>query len=343
MKTITIVGGGLAGLFLGILLRQRGLPVIILEAGDYPRHKVCGEFISGRGISLLNRVGLSAVLRSKGLERAETTQFFIEGIASPISFLPETAWCLSRWSLDAVLANRFRAEGGDIRTGTRVRPAEIGEGWVNAGGRLRASAQAAPWVGVKFHLGSMQLKADLEMHFQDGAYMGVCRVEGGNVNVCALVPRNKLPDRLSENPVHAIARVFEASLGDRLKGSEFIPGSLTSVAGLNYLSSGNRDQGVVCLGDAQGLIPPVTGNGMSLALESAALAVAPLEAWSLGTRDWNGVCREIRLRMRSTFSKRLFFARCLQRILLSNTVRANRRLVLRQLPLLLPLAFKLTR
>ncbi|HZI32692.1 MAG TPA: NAD(P)-binding protein, partial [Candidatus Binatia bacterium] len=48
-KSITIVGGGLAGLTLGIGLRRRDVPVTILEAGEYPRHRVCGEFISGRG------------------------------------------------------------------------------------------------------------------------------------------------------------------------------------------------------------------------------------------------------------------------------------------------------
>jgi len=48
-KPITIVGGGLAGLTLGIGLRQRGVPVTIWEAGKYPRHRVCGEFISGNG------------------------------------------------------------------------------------------------------------------------------------------------------------------------------------------------------------------------------------------------------------------------------------------------------
>ena len=54
MKPITIVGGGLAGLTLGIGLRQRGVPVTIWEAGRYPRHRVCGEFISGNGQAVLD-------------------------------------------------------------------------------------------------------------------------------------------------------------------------------------------------------------------------------------------------------------------------------------------------
>ena len=55
---ITIVGGGLAGLTLGIGLRQRQIPVAVWEAGNYPRHRVCGEFISGRGQQTLERLRL---------------------------------------------------------------------------------------------------------------------------------------------------------------------------------------------------------------------------------------------------------------------------------------------
>ena len=53
-RPLTIVGGGLAGLTLGIALRQRGVPVTIWEAGHYPRHRVCGEFICGRGRETLS-------------------------------------------------------------------------------------------------------------------------------------------------------------------------------------------------------------------------------------------------------------------------------------------------
>ena len=70
MKPITIVGGGLAGLTLGIGLRQRGVPVSVIEAGQYPRHRVCGEFISGRGQETLTRLGLTEPLRQAGLRAA---------------------------------------------------------------------------------------------------------------------------------------------------------------------------------------------------------------------------------------------------------------------------------
>src|SRR5664280_3618446 len=75
-KPVTIVGGGLAGLALGIGLRQRGVPVTVWEAGRYPRHRVCGEFICGRGQETLARLGLRDWLERAGAVGADTAAFF---------------------------------------------------------------------------------------------------------------------------------------------------------------------------------------------------------------------------------------------------------------------------
>lgn len=89
MKPITIVGGGLAGLTLGVGLRQRGVPVAIHEAGHYPRHRVCGEFISGRGQATLARLGLRELFDQAGAVSARTTAFFFDhpiNRAAPAAF-----------------------------------------------------------------------------------------------------------------------------------------------------------------------------------------------------------------------------------------------------------------
>src|SRR6266567_1458074 len=83
MKPITIVGGGLAGLTLGIGLRQRGIPVVLWEAGAYPRHRVCGEFICGRGLDSLTRLGLRDSLLQAGAVEAHTAAFFFGKASSP--------------------------------------------------------------------------------------------------------------------------------------------------------------------------------------------------------------------------------------------------------------------
>ena len=58
MKKVTIIGGGIAGLSAGIALRQRGVPITVIESKEYPRHKVCGEFVSGRGLEVLSSIGI---------------------------------------------------------------------------------------------------------------------------------------------------------------------------------------------------------------------------------------------------------------------------------------------
>src|SRR5207247_6132842 len=101
-KPITIIGGGLAGLTLGIGLRQRGIPVTVWEAGSYPRHRVCGEFISGCGQEALVRLGLLQAFVQAGAVSACSAAFFSAKGSSPVRPLPAPALCLSRFTMDAV-------------------------------------------------------------------------------------------------------------------------------------------------------------------------------------------------------------------------------------------------
>lgn len=102
-KRIAIVGGGLAGLTLGIALRQREVAVTICEAGHYPRHRVCGEFISGRGQTTLARLGMNKLINESGAVSAQTAAFFSVTQSSAPRPLPSAAICLSRFNLDAAL------------------------------------------------------------------------------------------------------------------------------------------------------------------------------------------------------------------------------------------------
>ena len=122
-KPITIIGGGLAGLTLGIGLRQAGIPVTIYEAGRYPRHRVCGEFISGRGQDVLARLGLRESFLRAGAILARSGAFFLANAGSPVRPLPAPALCLSRFIMDALLAKSFRESGGELHENERWRAA----------------------------------------------------------------------------------------------------------------------------------------------------------------------------------------------------------------------------
>src|SRR2546423_1852428 len=120
MKPITIIGGGLAGLTLGITLRERGAPVTVIEAGRYPRHRVCGEFISGAGVEVLRTLKLDELICDHAKAAVDCAFFTAKRLLFRRS-LPHQAMTVSRFHLDAALAMRFRELGGELRENERWR------------------------------------------------------------------------------------------------------------------------------------------------------------------------------------------------------------------------------
>src|SRR5438874_574168 len=164
LKPIKIIGGGLAGLTLGIGLRKREIPVTILESGRYPRHRVCGEFISGRGQEVLERLALRGAFIEAGAIPAHDAVFFSGKAHSPCRMLTPPAFCLSRFKMDAMLAEIFRSLGGELREGTRWRPTAVDEPVVRASGRrAQLLDQGWRWFGLNVHARGVPPAADLAM------------------------------------------------------------------------------------------------------------------------------------------------------------------------------------
>lgn len=300
MKPVTIIGGGLAGLTLGIALRREGVPVTIYEAGDYPRHRVCGEFISGRGLKTLARFDLWNGVIAAGARRAQTTAFYLRGRKILNCRLPADALCISRHRLDAFLASEFQRDGGDLRLRSRwTRPMEQ-EGIIRATGRRpQPQIKGTRWHGLKAHATNVQLAADLEMHFDAEAYVGLCRLHGERVNVCGFF-RTSIPEQL---------RGQEGSeLNHRLAAAVWDEDSRCSIAGLSPSPQRASD---AAIGDAFSMPAPVTGNGMSMAFESAELATGPLLRYSGGLVNWQSAMNEMQRQLHRAFASRLRWSRFL--------------------------------
>lgn len=315
LKPIQIVGGGLAGLTLGIALRKKEIPVVIFEAGNYPRHRVCGEFINGRGLEILETLGLKQKLLNAGAVEARSAIFFSETSKSRTRRLPKPALCLSRLAMDKLLADEFQNLGGELRIGERKN--DFGEGIVRASGRkLQPVENGWRWFGLKAHAKNVPLEADLEMHVGKNFYVGLCKLSGDKVNVCGLFRCNG-ENNLPKNGFNLLRGNVGTFLHQRLAKADFDENSFCSVAGLSLKPQRASNRNEVCIGDALTMIPPVTGNGMSLAFESARLAVEPLTSFHRGEISWNETHREIAFALDKNFSKRLRWANWLQQLMFS--------------------------
>ncbi|MSU64192.1 MAG: hypothetical protein EXS31_17685 [Pedosphaera sp.] len=316
-KPITLVGGGLAGLTLGIGLRRHEIPVTIFEAGQYPRHRVCGEFVSGRGQETLARLGLREMFERTGAVSASNAAFFSQTKSMPPRPLPSPAICLSRFNLDHALAREFRRLGGELVENHRWQK-EFGEGIVRTTGRrLQTEEHGSRWFGLKVHARNVTSTADLEMHVSPRGYVGLCRVNGGVVNVCGLFRRRTGEEDASLHWHKLLCGQPGSPLDQRLANATYDEDSFCAVAGLSMEPQRAETRGECCLGDAITMIPPVTGNGMSMAFESAELAVEPLAAWSRGESSWPDAQQQIAHRCDTAFARRLAWAKWLQRAILA--------------------------
>lgn len=311
---IEIVGGGLAGLSLGLALRRAGVPVTLFEAGTYPRQRVCGEFITGLSSQTVTRLGLSPALDDA--ESHAEVAWFLGSRLRLRQRLPEPARSISREVLDARLAGLFADAGGHLITRAR-RPTDDG-----AAGRVIASGRrpsTRPCLGLKTHVRGCALSAGSEIHLGRHGYVGLCRVPGGEVNVCGLFHRNvdaAGPDRWTLF-LDYVDRSGLPALADRLSSAEPCSGTEAAVAGLSFATDGKESPGSLRIGDAHGMLPPFFGNGMAAAFLMAADAVDPLVSWARGRVGWDAAAACVRRKINRHVAVRSAVGGALHGIVLS--------------------------
>ena len=300
-RLITIAGGGLAGLSVGLGLNARSVPVELHEAGAYPRHRVCGEFISGVSEKVLSQLGVLPCL-SDAL-RLETMTWHRSQGQILKARLPRPALALSRHTLDLRMKTALAEAGVKVSENSRL-PEVHREGFLWCGGRPASKGGA---VGLKAHYEGLVLDADLEMHMGQGAYLGLCRVEGGRVNACGLFPAGSLKNsRKDDLLAEAVSAAKLTQLAARLKSAAQVPGSLVGVSAFRPGWQGRAPAASV--GDARAIIPPFAGNGMSMAFEGALMAVEEMVDFSTGKTPWEAALERLNSRTRRHFCTRLQIA-----------------------------------
>lgn len=309
MKAIRIVGGGIAGLSLGIYLRKLGVDVEIYESGTYPKHKVCGEFICGVSPSSLEQMGLSDII-AQSIHHTQMTWWIGDSLVLEDA-LPTTAWGLSRYKLDEDLASLFSSMGGILHTGSRV-AMDDDEGVVWATGKPKKKGE---WIGLKIHALDVDIEG-LDMHLGSNGYIGLCGVEQKRVNCCGLFRMDKtirgtgsalLEGYLRSNGLNQLADRFSHWQKDEC--------SFSATAGFSFGKQSHV--GAFCVGDSSYLIPPFTGNGMSMALESSKMAGPWLEKLSHGEIEWEEASSSYNNECVAFFRKRMKLSASIQPLLLN--------------------------
>jgi len=299
---VEIVGGGLCGLALGLALRRAGVPVTLFEASGFPRHRVCGEFISGLDERTAESLGAREFLSDAHPHRSVT--YHLRGKPLRPFTLPAAALGISRHTLDARVAGAFVAAGGDLRTNTRAPEDEAPPGRVFAVGRKR---KGPFWVGLKVHVRNLALVNDFEVHLGARCYVGLSRIEDGAVNVCGIFAPQEHPRRGVELLLSYLESAGLSELAARIRSAEPDHGSFCATAA----TLGDwriPNSGRVRVGDACATIPPFTGNGLAMALQGAAMAVEPLLAYACGDAGWEEAAGRIASSQRARFRRRLALA-----------------------------------
>ena len=315
-REITIAGGGLAGLSLATALRLHEVPVTVLEAGNYPRHRVCGEFISGVSRETLTALGIADLFADA--HRHQTLAWHERGRLLHRDQFKEPALGISRHLLDERLWQRVISLGGTVRTSSRALP-EPREGLAWTAGRRPRNG---PWIGLKAHVKSVPMTANLEMHAGTNGYAGLANVEDGWTNICGLF---RIDRSICASGSDLLAAYLEAggnkTLAAVLRTCEWREHSFSAMAGFE-LGRQVAVPGLLTLGDAESMIPPFTGNGMSMAFQAAESAVSPLSGWSHGELSWQDAVNQVRTAVRRRFRRRLATASALHPILLDSSGRS---------------------
>ncbi|HYN15374.1 MAG TPA: FAD-dependent oxidoreductase [Terriglobales bacterium] len=283
---LAIIGGGPAGTAASITAARSGARVLLLERGRFPRHKVCGEFISPEGLALLAGLGLDDLVRRA--RRIAHARIFAETSVAEAVLSPAAA-SISRYELDHALWRLAADAGADCRQQVEARAimgtgpfdlsTSVGEfsarAVVNASGRwsnLRRSrlarSQREKWVGWKAHFREADSAMSVDLYFFPGGYCGVQPLGNGQVNACAMV-RAAAADSMDE------VLALHPRLAERSRAWQQVSETVAT-SPLVFAPPQAEESGVLFAGDAAGFIDPFVGDGISLALHSGMMAAQAL-------------------------------------------------------------------
>ncbi|MEM8506552.1 MAG: NAD(P)/FAD-dependent oxidoreductase [Bacteroidota bacterium] len=336
---VCIVGGGLAGLTAALCLAKARIPVLLLEKNSYPNHKVCGEYVSNEVRPLLEHLGLD--INALGVKAIDTLVLSDSNGKCLEAQLPLGGFGISRFALDQALFERAKAlgvvfrfetvleishkqNGAILRTSKGEYNAKVVIGAFGKRANLDKSMhrpfiqQKSPWLGVKCHYDYPDFPENhVALHTFPGGYGGLSKTEEGAVNFCYLANYSSFKaysniadyntSVVSSNP---ILKEFLNSATPRFERP-------LSIAQIAFARKEAVENHILMCGDSAGLIHPLCGNGMAMAIHAAKLAADCIVQFFTGPKyDRSHMERQYQDLWKQHFSSRLYYGRQIQALLL---------------------------
>jgi len=307
MKTdydIAIAGGGLAGLATAIQLARKSYRVVLFEKEEYPFHKVCGEYLSLESWNFLTLLGLP--LHEMRLPLIDTLQLTAPNGKELVTKLPLGGFGISRYLLDKSLADIATKNGVTLLQKTKVDDVKReDDSFIISflGTAIKAkvccaaygkrsnldvkwkrpflnqtSSRLNNYVGIKYHVKTSWQDNVIGLHNFENGYCGISKIEGNEYCLCYMTKAENLKacdnsiDALQQNILFQnphLKKIFQQSIA--------VKDFPVTISQINFGAKEKIQDGILMLGDAAGMITPLCGNGMSIALHTAKLAASLID------------------------------------------------------------------
>jgi len=337
VKRIVIIGGGLAGLISAFQLRRAGFEVILFEEKKYPFHKVCGEYISNEVIPYLKSINLfPAHLNPSDISQFKLTSTNGNELAMPLDL---GGFGISRYAYDTWLAERCEKEGVEI-IHDRVTSCEFDEdkflvktrssetlscelaigafgkrSWLDKELNRQFMTRKSPYVGVKYHIRTNEVpENDIQLHNFEGGYCGVSKVEGDVYNMCYLTHRRNFKTSSEIRTMEEQMLFKNPKLKCLFQNSEFLFDKPFVINEITFEKKEPVFNHILMTGDSAGMITPLCGNGMAIAIHSAKILSDLIIKFWKSDLDRNSLENAYQIEWNKKFRTRLWAGRNIQRL-----------------------------
>ncbi len=339
---VIIIGGGLAGLTSALHLSQHNVDVLLIEKHTYPKHKVCGEYVSNEVVPYWKSLGVD--LKEHGAVPITKFEISTKNGAIAHANLPLGGFGISRYALDLLLFEKVRDHITTVFdqvekiffhenqfTVTTQSHGEYSAHFVIGAYGKRSNLdismkrnfieKRSPWLAVKAHYKFDFPEDVVSLHNFDGGYCGLSKTETGLVNACYLAKYTTFKKTAGIQEFQKTIMSQNSHLKTFFEQAIPTFDRPLTIAQVSFHSKAPLDQHVFMVGDSAGLIHPLSGNGMAMAVHSAKL-ISEILVQAFNSHSWNRVELEktYTQRWKQTFNSRLLYGRILQRLLLNNKI-----------------------